>query len=69
MDRYAIDQVYALHTLPGVAAGTFETTPGPIMAAVDTLHIEVIGEGGVLSLGRVLSRFPVAMLLGATPAA
>ncbi|MDA3858364.1 MAG: M20 family metallopeptidase [Roseovarius sp.] len=46
MDRYGIDQVYALHTLPGVPAGRFETTPGPIMAAVDTLHIEVIGQGG-----------------------
>lgn len=46
MERFGIDQVYALHTLPGVPAGRFETTPGPIMAAVDTLHIEVIGQGG-----------------------
>ncbi len=46
MERYGIDQVYALHTLPGAPEATFETTPGPIMAAVDTLHIEVIGQGG-----------------------
>ncbi|WP_297774752.1 M20 aminoacylase family protein [uncultured Roseovarius sp.] len=46
LSRYGVDQVYALHTLPGAAAGTFETTPGPIMAAVDTLHIDVIGQGG-----------------------
>ena len=46
LERYGIDQVYALHTLPGVPAATFETTPGPIMAAVDTLHVEVIGQGG-----------------------
>ena len=46
LSRYGVDQVYALHTLPGVPAGRFETTPGPIMAAVDTLHIDVIGRGG-----------------------
>ncbi|KGM87118.1 amidohydrolase [Roseovarius mucosus DSM 17069] len=46
LSRYGVEQVYALHTLPGAPAGTFETTPGPIMAAVDTLHIDVIGRGG-----------------------
>ncbi|MGX0876015.1 amidohydrolase [Roseovarius sp. MBR-154] len=46
LTRHAVDQVYALHTLPGAPEGTFETTPGPIMAAVDTLHVDVIGQGG-----------------------
>ena len=46
LTRHAVDEVYALHTLPGAPAGTFETTPGPIMAAVDTLHVDVIGQGG-----------------------
>jgi len=46
MDRYGIDEVYALHTLPGVQAGGFFTRPGPIMAAVDTFHIDVVGHGG-----------------------
>jgi hippurate hydrolase len=46
LDRYGVREVYALHTLPGAAEGSFETTPGPIMAAVDTLHIHVVGQGG-----------------------
>lgn len=46
MERFDIAEVYALHTLPGAAAGSFETCPGPIMAAVDTLHVEVTGQGG-----------------------
>ncbi len=46
LERYGIDQVYALHTLPGSDAGTFLTTPGPIMAAADTFHIDITGRGG-----------------------
>jgi len=46
MDRYDIAEVYALHTMPGLPLGTFSTTPGPIMAAVDTFHIDIIGRGG-----------------------
>ncbi|MFB9150571.1 amidohydrolase [Roseovarius ramblicola] len=46
LDRHDVAEVYALHTLPGAPEGTFETTPGPIMAAVDTLHINVLGQGG-----------------------
>lgn len=46
LDRHEVAEVYALHTLPGAPEGTFETTPGPIMAAVDTLHVHVIGQGG-----------------------
>ena len=46
MDRFGIAQVYALHNAPGVEAGSFYTTPGPIMAAVDTFHVHVKGKGG-----------------------
>ena len=46
MDRFAIEQVYAIHNVPGTPVGEFYTTPGPIMAAVDTFHIEVTGKGG-----------------------
>ncbi len=46
MERFGIGQVYALHTLPGHAAGSFMTRPGPIMAAADTLHITITGHGG-----------------------
>ncbi len=46
MDRYGIEEVYALHTLPGASEGHFLTTPGPIMAAVDTFTIDIRGRGG-----------------------
>ncbi len=46
LDRFGIAQVYALHTLPGLPVGHFLTTPGPIMAAVDTATIQIRGRGG-----------------------
>ncbi|MFC6687621.1 M20 aminoacylase family protein [Jhaorihella thermophila] len=46
MDRFDIREVYALHNVPGLDLGTFYTTPGPIMAAVDTFHIHIKGVGG-----------------------
>ncbi|OWU81375.1 M20 aminoacylase family protein [Phaeobacter sp. 22II1-1F12B] len=46
MDRFEISQVYALHNAPGTEVGSFRTTPGPIMAAVDTFHINIRGVGG-----------------------
>ncbi len=46
MDRFGIDEVYALHALPGLPVGQFATCPGPIMAAVDTATIHVQGRGG-----------------------
>ncbi len=46
METYGVEEVYALHTLPGEALGSFHTAPGPIMAAVDTFHIDITGQGG-----------------------
>ena len=46
MDRFDIGEVYALHNAPGFKEGAFYTTPGPIMAAVDTFEIHIKGEGG-----------------------
>ncbi len=46
LDRFEIAEVYALHNAPGVPVGSFYTTPGPIMAAVDTFHIDITGRGG-----------------------
>lgn len=46
MDRFDISQVYALHNAPGIEEGVFHTSPGPIMAAVDTFHIHIQGKGG-----------------------
>ncbi|WP_170325190.1 M20 aminoacylase family protein [Ruegeria arenilitoris] len=46
MDRFDISQVYALHNAPNVPMGAFHTTPGAIMAAVDTFHVYIQGVGG-----------------------
>lgn len=46
MDRFDISQVYALHNAPGFDEGGFFTTPGPLMAAVDTFHVHIQGVGG-----------------------
>ncbi|GAA6179259.1 M20 aminoacylase family protein [Shimia sp. NS0008-38b] len=46
MDTFDVKDVYALHNVPGLPLGTFHTTPGPIMAAVDTFTIRLQGTGG-----------------------
>lgn len=46
LDRFGIDEIYALHNAPGTPVGQFYTTPGPIMAAVDTFHMDIKGVGG-----------------------
>ena len=45
-ERFGIEQVYGLHTMPGMPAGTLHTRPGPIMASEDTFEITVVGRGG-----------------------
>jgi len=46
LDRYGIEEIYALHNAPDTAVGEFYTTPGPIMAAVDTFEVHIKGKGG-----------------------
>ncbi len=46
MERFDIAQVYALHNAPGFEAGAFYTSPGALMAAVDTFHVHIQGVGG-----------------------
>ena len=46
MDRFEIAQIYGIHNAPRFTEGGFYTTPGPIMAAVDTFHVDIQGVGG-----------------------
>jgi hippurate hydrolase len=46
MDRFGIAQVYGIHNAPNVPFGHFTTTPGPLMASVDTAVVKVTGLGG-----------------------
>jgi amidohydrolase len=46
MARFPIDQVYGMHNGPGIPVGTFAIRPGPIMAATDSIDIQIEGLGG-----------------------
>jgi amidohydrolase len=46
MDRFAIDEVYGLHNMPGLPVGHFAIRPGPLMAAADRFDIDILGLGG-----------------------
>jgi len=46
MDRWGIDEVYALHNAPGVPPGQFVIRPGPMLAAADGFSITLTGKGG-----------------------
>jgi len=37
---------FALHISPNVPAGVIASRSGPLMAATDTIHIEIVGKGG-----------------------
>ncbi len=46
MDRFGIASVYGIHNAPNVPFGHFHTTPGPLMASVDTAFVYLTGRGG-----------------------
>jgi hippurate hydrolase len=46
MERFAVDEVYGMHNLPGLPVGAFSIRSGPIMAATDNLTVEIEGVGG-----------------------
>jgi len=46
MERYGIDEVYAIHNGPGLETGQIALAPGPLMAAVDSFYIDIQGRGG-----------------------
>ncbi|WP_127903342.1 M20 aminoacylase family protein [Solirhodobacter olei] len=46
MDRFGISQVYGIHNAPNLPFGSFQTTSGPLMAAVDTAWVYLTGKGG-----------------------
>ncbi|MDB2407069.1 M20 family metallopeptidase [Jannaschia sp.] len=63
MDRFDIAQVYGIHNAPNFAEGQFYTNPGPIMAAVDTFHIDITGKGGHGAMPHE-TRDPIVAALG-----
>ena len=45
MSRFGIQEVYAMHTEPGLPIGQFATAPGPIAASADGFRIAIEGKG------------------------
>jgi amidohydrolase len=46
MDRFGVRQVFGIHNAPNIPFGHFQTTPGALMASVDTAFVYVTGKGG-----------------------
>jgi amidohydrolase len=46
LKRWAIQEVYGMHNLPGLPLGTFGMRPGPIMASTDEFTITISGRDG-----------------------
>jgi amidohydrolase len=46
MDRFGIQEVFAIHNMPGIPEGHFALRSGPIMAAGDKFEITIEGRGG-----------------------
>ncbi len=46
MERFAIQEIYGMHNMPGLPVGQFAIRPGPFFAAADQFEIEVEGKGG-----------------------
>jgi hippurate hydrolase len=44
--RFPMDMVFGLHNWPGMPAGSFGVTEGPVMAGTDRFEIEITGRGG-----------------------
>lgn len=46
LERFPFDEIYGLHTMPGLAVGSVRTRPGAFMAAEDNFEIRLAGLGG-----------------------
>jgi len=46
MQRFAFEEIYGIHNMPGLPVGHFETRPGAIMSAEDNFEIVLQGVGG-----------------------
>jgi amidohydrolase len=44
--RFGVAEVYGMHNSPGLPVGQFAICPGPMMASVDHITIELEGKGG-----------------------
>lgn len=46
IERFGIEEIYALHNIPGMPAGALAVSAGPVMASFDLIDIELSCRGG-----------------------
>ena len=46
IEQFQVEEVYALHNIPGHDVGVMYTRSGPIMAGADNFSVEIKGKGG-----------------------
>ena len=46
LERFAFEEIYGIHNMPGMPVGAFATRPGPLMASEDNFVIRFRGKGG-----------------------
>jgi amidohydrolase len=46
VERFGLDEVYGMHTMPGLPIGAFAIRSGAIMASADRFDVEIEGRGG-----------------------
>src|SRR5690606_511709 len=45
-EQFPMEAVFGMHNWPGLPAGTFALSPGPVMASTNEFKIVVKGKGG-----------------------
>lgn len=53
LERFPVDEVYAIHNLPGAPVGQVSTRPGQICASESLFEITITGKGGHASMPHV----------------
>ncbi len=77
-DRWPIEQVFALHNLPGEPEGRVVTRPGALLASADMFDIVIRGKGGhaawphdtvdpVVAAGQIITALQTIVSRGAGP--
>ena len=79
-DRWPIEQVHAMHNLPGFAEGQFLTRPGALLASADTFDIHLSAKGGhaawphttadpIVAAGQIIGALQTIVSRGTSPLA
>mgnify|MGYP003609682704 CR=1 FL=1 len=66
-ERFPMEAVFGMHNMPGIAAGHFALSPGPVLASSNEFRVRVRGKGGHAAMPHLaVDPLPIAaqILLG-----